>query len=450
MITPGVFNQNLYYYPKLKNTRLHHEVQDFLSFSTENLIKKYCVKNPECDEMVLKTLLQYRPQHFFWSGVDLFSISENKMLVLETNSCPSGQKSMPQPYPGFGYALLMSRFLELSNQRTNIPGVLAVIYDKNIMEVSGYAKQLANLSGETVHFVNFSEENENPDSAYYWKDQILHIFCKDTGIFLPVRSAFRYVTQKPWTKIPIRSKTFIFNSVLSCLAGGRNKLIAHKAYEKFNAEFASSGFQIRTPQTLCDVHFSNISSIVTKMNYRAVIKVPYSNAGQGVFTIHSKDELTAFLTNSALFTYQSFIIQELITPILTGSQKSEHKYVSDIRFMTFFDGTTFTPLSIFARKATVPYSKDLSIPSRDIYLTNLSEKIADGWTTQSERLVLVDTKEFECLNISIDNLIDGYFQSVFATIAIDKMASDLSLDGQLDMDKFREQNNDPVLISEIL
>ncbi len=38
-----------------------------------------------------------------------------------------------------------------------------------------------------------------------------------------VRAAIRYVTQKPWNRIPPITRTLIYNPVLACLAGGRNK-----------------------------------------------------------------------------------------------------------------------------------------------------------------------------------------------------------------------------------
>ena len=32
---------------------------------------------------------------------------------------------------------------------------------------------------------------------------------------VPIRAAFRYVTQKPWNRIPIETKTLIYNSTYS-------------------------------------------------------------------------------------------------------------------------------------------------------------------------------------------------------------------------------------------
>jgi hypothetical protein len=42
----------------------------------------------------------------------------------------------------------------------------------------------------------------------------------------------------------------------------------------------------------------------------AVVKVPYSNAGQGVYTITNKEELTKFMDTNHF--YDKFIVQSLV------------------------------------------------------------------------------------------------------------------------------------------
>lgn len=70
------------------------------------------------------------------------------MVVIENNSCPSGQKSMPlvdDNQEQGSYRLMVERTFKpsLKNLRNKIKGGLAVIYDKNPMEVSGYAKVIS-------------------------------------------------------------------------------------------------------------------------------------------------------------------------------------------------------------------------------------------------------------------------------------------------------------------
>jgi hypothetical protein len=63
----------------------------------------------------------------------------------------------------------------------------------------------------------------------------------------------------------------------------------------------------------------------------------------------------------------------------------------------------------------------------------------------------MDRKDFNALGLGIDELIEGYIQTVLAAIAIDKMAIALtSKRGTLRLKTFRSLNDDDALISEIL
>ena len=86
--------------------------------------------------------------------------------------------------------------------------------------------------------------------------------------------------------------------------------------------------------------------------------------------------------------------------------------------------------------------------------TNLSVKVDDNWTTEAQRLLLMDRKDFNQLGLGIDDLIDAYIQTVLSVIAIDKMSRRLmkETDGgvEFDMELFSALNPDNALISEIL
>lgn len=113
------------------------------------------------DSEYLREVLQYRPQHFRWAGCDTFTVTnrdgKRQVVVIETNSCPSGQKSMPlvnDTNEMGGYrTLLESTFRELLETAPE-DGILAVVYDKNFMEASGYASTLAELTGEKVRLLS--------------------------------------------------------------------------------------------------------------------------------------------------------------------------------------------------------------------------------------------------------------------------------------------------------
>jgi len=280
-----------------------------------------------------------------------------------------------------------------------------------------------------------------------------------------IRAAFRYVTQRPCNRIYLETRTLIFNPVVACLAGGRNKMAADKAYELFNHQIAGTGLKIRTPETIRDVAKEMVPLWVKSMGGHAVVKVPYSNAGQGVYTICNELELKVFMDSPQR--YDKYIVQSLVgnstwsSVTRTGQyfhagtipNKRKQTFVSDLRVMVVGTPQGFTPIAVYARRAEKPLAAQLdsSDDSWAMLGTNLSVKLADGaWSTETERLLLMDTKDFNRLGIGTDDLIDAYVQTVLATIAIDKLAEQLMHNGRFDFNLYRSLNSDEKLLTEIL
>lgn len=471
LVLPGQFEAVRHWYPKAFNATIHPMVNFFLNLEKERMIKRYCHIHPKVPYHSLRELLDYQPQHFRWAGADLIHVTtenaKRQMVVIETNSCPSGQKSMPltddfQEHGGY-LRLLEKTFVPLLLNKDLPKGGLAVIYDKNPMEASGYAAVLADLTGESVHYVYFHENDKNAPVRF--EDEVMYIYGKDEQ-WHPIRAAFRYVTQRPWNRIPLKTKTLIFNPILACLAGGRNKMIAAKAYDFFNTELEAKGLHINTPETIWDVSKNEIPLWVQKMGGQAVVKVPYSNAGQGVYTIVHQEELDAFMQLE--FEYDQFIVQSLIGNynwsstgakgklyhVGTMPNKKGHSFVADLRMMICATEAGMMPLCVYARQAAMPLLDDIdsSSDSWQMLGTNLSIKKSDGdWDNDTDRLILMDRRDFNKLGIGVDDLIEAYIQTVLSVIAIDKMAVML-LDnsGNFNMELFQSLNNDPTFLEEIL
>jgi hypothetical protein len=289
---------------------------------------------------------------------------------------------------------------------------------------------------------------------------------KENGDLIPIRAAFRYLTQKPWNRLPIHTKTRILNPVVACLAGGRNKMVAAKAYDIFNTELQEFGLKINMPETIWDVRKNEVPLWVKKMGGHAVIKVPYSNAGQGVFTIVTPEELDAFMKLE--FDYDLFIVQSLVGNYnwssITSSGKLYHvgtmpnqknqTYVADIRMMVSRTEEGIKPLCTYARRAAKPLVDHIEsgTDSWNMLGTNLSIKNKDGsWDSDTNRLVLMDRRDFNKLGIGLDDLIEAYIQTVLSMVAIDKMAQTLfNKNGKFRMRLFKSLNNDKGLLDEIL
>ena len=469
-VAPDSFEPERHFYPRVLNAQIHPLVRYFMGMSNQRIVDRFCHLHPEVRPEVISEVLGHEPTYFRWSGADLFVTAteggRRQLVVIETNSSPSGQKSMPVQGEGeeqAGYTKLLRLALLPLLKRRGLPvGGLAVLYDKNLTEASGYAAALADLTQETVYLVPCFDGVAEPYSRFS-DDGVLQV--RVDGAWRPIRGAFRYVTQRPWNRIPPITRTAILNPTLVCIAGGRNKLLAAKAYDHYNAELRPGRLAIRTPETIWDVARQVVPFWVERMGGVAVIKNPYSNAGQGVYTITDPDELAAF--EAIEHHYDRFIVQALIGNSGWTSRSADGRlyhvgtvpdrrsriYAADLRFMVGAGRDGFFPVGIYARRARKPLPRELAsgTDSWELLGTNLSVKSADGtWTTETERLLLMDNRDFNRLGVGLDDLIEAYIQTVLSTIAIDRMAKNLvTKKGKFRREFFRTINPDPALMEEI-
>lgn len=470
-VLPGGFEPENHWYPKALNATIHPMVSFFFSLSKEQIANRFCHLRPLVQQDALLDILSYKPKCFLWAGADLFNVTTERgrrqMVIIENNSCPSGQKSMPvlQDHEDYGgYRQLIERSFLPSMKNKRLPtGELGVIYDKNPMEVTGYAAAMADVFNEKVNLIPYYKDEigqqvRSVDGVLQFKNQ--------EGTWTPLRAVFRYLTQKPWNRLPVNQKTFIYNPSVACLAGGRNKMIAAKAYDIYNGELNGTGLKIATPETIWDVGKSEIPLWVAKMGGQAVVKNPYSNAGQGVYTIVNQEELDQFMEQE--FEYDLFIVQSLIGNFQWSSTTENGKFyhvgtlpnrrgetfAADLRMMICGTKEGFRPLSIYSRRARKPLANELEsgTDSWDMLGTNLSIKREDGgWDSDTNRLMLMDRRDFNRAGISLDDIIEAYIQTVLSTIAVDKMAQTLfNKSGKFRKKLFQSLNNDPTLLNEIL
>ncbi len=461
-----------HFYPQVVNAHIHPMVKFLFSLGNERIARRYCHLNPAASYERVCELLSMSTTHMRWGGADLFYTTDEhgarQMVVIETNSSPSGQKSMPlldDEVEQGGYRALLERaFLPMLKRRGVLKeGGLAILSDKNIMETMGYAKVLADLTGESVWHVPWHEDDEDPP-ARVSASGVLEV-RDGQGQWHGIRGALKYVTQRPWTRIPPVMKTVVLNSTLVCLAGGRNKLLASKAYDFFNAELREEGLKIHCPETIWDVSLHEVPLWVRRMGGYAVVKVPYSNAGQGVYTITSEQELEAFMAHS--HRYDCFIVQALIGNLEWTSNSSTGRlyhvgtvpnkagqiHVADVRMMVGSGADGFFPVALYARRAREPLAArlDEARSSWDMLGTNLSIRDDGQWSTQTERLMLMDSRHFNRLGLGLDDLVKAYIQTVLSVHAIDRMASRLvNSKGRFRAKLFSSVNPDEVLNREIV
>ena len=200
-------------------------------------------------------------------------------------------------------------------------------------------------------------------------------------------------------------------------------MMASKAYYQFNGEINSLGLSIRTPETIWDVTKDLVPEWVKRLGGQAVIKVPYSNAGQGVYTIVNEAELNDFMNRD--YEYSRFIVQSLIGNYRWSSKTESGKffhlgtipnakgetYVFDLRMMVCSTPQGFRPICVYSRRAQKPLADNINNgdDSWDMLGTNLSFKEKNGdWSTDTKRLILMDRRDFNHLGMGLDDLIEAF------------------------------------------
>ncbi|MDO9552772.1 hypothetical protein [Rhodonellum sp.] len=440
LVEPGDFEPTDHWYPRVLNSNIHPLVSYFLNLTHEQMVERYHRLHPQSDPAALMEIMTYQPQYFRWAGTDLMHVTNNegnrKLTVIETNSCPSGQKSMPLldlNVEQGGYKRLIEQTFKPMVDNHHENGALAVIYDKNPMENIGYAATVADVFGENVFLAKFEAKDAEPPVKFV--DGKMWVRNQNEE-WVEIRAAFRYVTQEPWSIIPENTKTLLLNPIEACLAGGRNKEVASRAYDDFNRKFADKGISIFTPSTFRNVSFYELERHFEMLGGSMVIKVPDSNAGQGVYTVISKKELEH--AKSQLDPNQLYLVQELIHSnysngldpmkawyhVGTIPDSKGRSFAFDLRLMMHATEEGMRPLAVYSRRSRFPLNTPLpeDMNSWEVYGTNLSVKGEDGWTYADERLMLFDVRNFGQLGLGIDEMIKGFVQSIMGVYAIDQNA----------------------------
>ncbi|OMJ08027.1 hypothetical protein AYI69_g11224 [Smittium culicis] len=309
-------------------------------------------------------------------------------------------------------------------------GYLAVIYDKNVMEASGYATALADMTKETVYLVPYYKDEPNDHIKWVKQEQDLG---GDEGEVRHAEAVEQNSDQ--FEDKGVESDSIVpgrraqqddgCDRVRDVQPGAdrirpRNQVPGNnqQCREKRNSAVAQVNGQCRRPQSSVQQCWAG-RSLVGNSNWSSRTK------GESFYHVG------------------------------TIPDKKDNTYVCDIRMMVVGSDSGFVPVCIYSRKARKPLvsvlDENSSTNSWEILGTNLSVKLADNsWTTEPARLALMDHKDFNKLGLGIDDLIDCYIQTVLSTIAIDKMCKKLiNADNSFNAKLFADLNPDDSLLDEI-
>jgi len=445
LVSPGEYDPANSSYPVIRTSRVHRIVEDLFALDHAGLIANYCARHPVSSRSALLRLLEWRCSNLVWAGCDFFPLrlkeGEPGVLLLETNSCPAGQKSMPavgnEIGPG-GYRRIYDELF------AGIPadGPLAVLFDKNEQEARGYAATFATESGRDAVLVPVLQSGYA--STIRFVNGVLEIGTASG--WMRAAGALRYVTDQPWLRLPLSTSTPILNPVIACLAGGRNKHLANLAYERFNERWKGRGFSINAPSTVGDLARDDVAAAVAAFGGQAVIKTPYGHAGDGIFPVVREEGLAQWrLANES--GSGRYVVQRLIGEEhrCNAGAGDADQVVFDFRMMLSNGSRGFRLISTFGRKAKQRFSFPLRQESvRDQLITNISFRDQSGqWQTDPQRVVPFNEENFGRLGLTLDDLIDAFLQSAMAMVAIDELSKELSdSEGKLDLPAFHSLNGD--------
>lgn len=92
---PSDFHFGNHFYPKVLRSKIGAVGKHFFALTNEQVVERYCKLNPTVDRAALAEYLAYKPKYFKWAGCDLFNVTncddKRQMIIIETNSCPSGE-----------------------------------------------------------------------------------------------------------------------------------------------------------------------------------------------------------------------------------------------------------------------------------------------------------------------------------------------------------------------
>lgn len=133
-----------------------------------------------------------------------------------------------------------------------------------------------------------------------------------------------------------------------------------------------------------------------------------------------------------------------------------HLYACTIRIIACSLPSGFKMTAIRGARAPEPFASICSETNRsptstktlneDAYITNIGTD-----DRSASRLVILDDAAMRGLAIGIDDIVDGFIQTVFSIHAIDAMCKRLTTsDGELNLQLLKELNPDPQLLAELM
>jgi hypothetical protein len=394
------------------------DIKDILEASPEDIVDAYCQYGGDADPDMLLSLIKEGAKQFFLSGTDLMLVRDKetgkrRFVVLEVNSAPGFAYCTPEKDCWeYAYQRVVDLLLE-HTPKEKLEGLVHFSEGKTPVEDVGFVRCLEKTLGRKIEVLT--------------PEKLLSASIDEMGIMTynskEVTGGIRYLHDSPWDYLPARVKGTFINSIDIDLKGGRDKLVAENAFSRFACKVA-------TPQSYQVDSWAEIKELFREKQIPLVVKKRHLNSGVGIYFL--LDEEQDFSEELEVEDFP-LVVQEMIPPVelpacpcfQEGVNVEGKTYAYDLRIVLGSFSSGFKPMMMYARRGRRPLddfskSQDAQVLD-DIFKVNIAKKNEVGdFVFESERLILPTAKEWSQLNLSKEECLAAFAESVLAVAAVDR------------------------------
>lgn len=385
------------------------EVEDLLQRDAASLAALYPAGDGSVDPAALAAFLRAGTRRFRLAGVDLLRVNRAPgWVVLETNSCPGFAYCTPADDAWEWAYLRTAQLVVAAARRAGHEAGLALLTESKLpCETVGFQAALGHCLGRPVPVLDPGQ---------------LRAARRDLAGWLQVEGrrlsgGLRYLHHRPWEVLPADAPGSFVNGTDVDLAGARDKVAAHRAYQRFNGSRPTGVPELSLPRAWIVESEDELPALGSS----GVLKRPHGCSGDGITFFSSSSPLERRPGPFPL------LVQELIWP--AGSREAGATTqelladrVYDLRVVVGCGEQGLFPLMLYARLGQQPFNDRLAGRAlRQALLTNIAvAEPTGGHRFDYDRLVLPSPQGWETLGLREVDFAAAFVQAALATIAIDR------------------------------
>ncbi|HYW52973.1 MAG TPA: hypothetical protein VE826_03335 [Dongiaceae bacterium] len=405
------------------------EMRAVLASTHDELVAAYAAQHGPAGRAALTELLAGSAAAFFLSGVDLMVIEDGtrrRFVVIEVNSAP-----------GFAYCTPGADAWELAYERTidlllgHAPpaahGGLALLTESKVpVETEGFRRCLERRLGRAIAVLGPAEL------------RAAERFVTERGTVLAhggreISGGLRYLHHLPWELLPPSAAGTFVNGTGVDLCGGRDKVAAQLAFERFTAAFGPRGLRVNAPPGSVVRSAEELEAVLARLGEHVVRKARHGNSGIGVDFLRGDEEDARRPPPP-----YPYLVQEMLLPRgaavngahLAAATAGGRPYAYDLRVVVGGFPGGYRPLMIYARRARRSLDELGRFDAADLAALDDFMKVniavpqpGGGFAMEEERLVLPDADGFAALGLGVDDYRVAVAESILATAAVDRFGT---------------------------